>query len=225
MGTYTNITPPIRRLDSDLVTRQGSPVRSHYTDQDDSSDDDTASIFLSTSSMTSLESVPDLEELKTASSANDSGHTSSLESLPTSQLPKIEPLVDGQRLLRAGVITNKGCGPTSLSPISYTSGAVQTEIDMGISQSPSLDAQTQQHLTAKYRALARRVQSEGFYECPYIEYGKETVRYFTLFTCFLACLRSEWYLTSACFLGLFWVRQTDSFQTCTPWANSFPSIK
>ena len=92
-----------------------------------------------------------------------------------------------------------------LSPKDYTSSAVQEAIDNDIRDNPSLDAETQREITLKYQILHQRVKDEGFYDCHYIEYGKEIIRYTLLFSIFLACLRAEWYLTSACFLGLFWV--------------------
>lgn len=93
-----------------------------------------------------------------------------------------------------------------LSPSDYTSSAVQNAIDNDIRDNPSLDAETQRAITLKYQMLHQRVKDEGFYDCHYLEYGKEIIRYILLFSVFIALLRAEWYLSSACFLGLFWVR-------------------
>ena len=101
--------------------------------------------------------------------------------------------------------------PPSLSstPINsahvYTSIAIQKEIDDDIRDYPSVDAETQRNITRKYQALHQRVKNEGFYDCRYIEYGKEIIRFALLFTIFLVSLRYAWYMTSAAFLGLFWV--------------------
>lgn len=81
----------------------------------------------------------------------------------------------------------------------------QREIDEGISEWPSLDAETQRNITLEYRALHEQVKLHGLYNCRYSEYGKEMIRYSILFTAFLVLLRAEWYLTSAIFLGMFWV--------------------
>lgn len=217
VGTWTNITPPIRRLEGDRETHQDDAVKGYDTDQDESYDDDTASLSLSTSSMTSLESLPDIQDLKTASVVSDMGHTSALD-LHSTRLPSNSgSLNEWQCHLRKCDITVERCNSTQAA---YASGAIQTEINVGISQNPSLDPRTQQNITAKYRALHQRVQDEGFYECQYIEYGKEAVRYLTIFAMFLACLRSGWYLTSACSLGLFWVYQESSFACrCAPQAR------
>jgi sphingolipid 8-(E)-desaturase len=87
----------------------------------------------------------------------------------------------------------------------YISRAVQGEINSDIQDFPSLDMHTQRVINLKYRALHDRVAREGFYQCRYSEYGKEALRYTGLFACSLLALRSGWYLTSAAFLGLFWV--------------------
>lgn len=86
----------------------------------------------------------------------------------------------------------------------YTADTIQGEIDADLAKYPSLDAATQTAITHKFRALHQRVQDEGYYDCRYLEYGKECVRYAALFALFVFFLRREWYFTSACFLGLFW---------------------
>ncbi|UKZ52671.1 hypothetical protein TrVGV298_006452 [Trichoderma virens] len=62
----------------------------------------------------------------------------------------------------------------------------------------------QQGVVNRYRALHQQIRDEGLYNCRYVEYGKEMLRYTTLFMCFLFALRHGWYMTSAVFLGLFW---------------------
>ena len=63
----------------------------------------------------------------------------------------------------------------------------------------------QQAIAEKYSALHDRIADEGLYACPYLEYGKEMVRYLSLFGLFVYFLTKAWYITSALFLGLFWV--------------------
>lgn len=89
-------------------------------------------------------------------------------------------------------------------PGSYTAGAIQGAVDADIAKYPSLDAATQHSITLKFRELHQRVRDEGYYDCRYVEYGKEMVRYTALFCLFLFTLNREWYTTSACFLGLWW---------------------
>lgn len=87
----------------------------------------------------------------------------------------------------------------------YTSAMEQKEFRDGVRDNPSVDQATQYAIALEYRALHERLKEEGFYDCRYSEYGKELVRYLLLFSAFVYLLRSGWYLTSACFLGMFWV--------------------
>ncbi|KAG9528519.1 fatty acid/sphingolipid desaturase, partial [Aureobasidium melanogenum] len=90
------------------------------------------------------------------------------------------------------------------SRMAFTSAMEQKEIAEGLASMPSVDEHTQLAIAMDFRALHERVKNEGFYDCPYIEYGKELIRYSLLFGTFIYFLRAEWYLISACFLGMFW---------------------
>lgn len=87
----------------------------------------------------------------------------------------------------------------------YISQALQEEISTNTTDYPSLDVETQGEINRKYRELHERVSREGFYDCRYTQYGKELIRYTFLFALSMTALSYEWYLTSAAFLGLFWV--------------------
>ena len=91
-----------------------------------------------------------------------------------------------------------------LSPKDYTTSQVQYNVEADLAKYPSLDADTQQNISHAFQTLHTRVKDEGFYDCRFSEYGKEIVRYATLFALFIFFLRRGWYATSACFLGLFW---------------------
>lgn len=95
--------------------------------------------------------------------------------------------------------------PRPARNIRVANAAVLREMVTEAQNYPSLDPKVQEEIARKYQLLHERVQDAGLYECPYIEYGKEMMRYSTLFTLFLVALRYEWYMTSAVFLGLFWV--------------------
>ena len=77
----------------------------------------------------------------------------------------------------------------------------------GLEENPSLDAETQQQILLDYRELHEQIKAEGLYQCNYSAYGWESLRYGALFAAFAYLLYSKWYLTSALFLGLFWVSQ------------------
>ncbi|KAK6216901.1 fatty acid desaturase [Colletotrichum tabaci] len=89
----------------------------------------------------------------------------------------------------------------------YTDWSIQQNLQRDLDAYSSLDPAVQQDIQAKYRLLHERVKDAGLFDCPYSEYGKETCRYSMLFASFLVALNFEWYMTSACFLGLFWMPQ------------------
>ena len=82
------------------------------------------------------------------------------------------------------------------SRMAFTSAMEQKEIAEGLASMPSVDENTQLAIAMDFRALHERVKNEGYYDCPYIEYGKEMIRYSLLFGTFIYFLRAEWYLTS-----------------------------
>jgi delta8-fatty-acid desaturase len=82
----------------------------------------------------------------------------------------------------------------------------EREIEEGLRDNPSLDVETQKVIVQNYRALHQQFKDEGLYQCRYSEYAKESIRYGLLFAAFGGFLYIKWYMTSAVFLGLFWVR-------------------
>ena len=78
------------------------------------------------------------------------------------------------------------------------------ELDADLAKYPSLDAQTQDLIVEKYRALHQRVQAQGFFQCSYSAYAVETCRYLTLLAFSLVLLHYSYFVLSAIFLGLFW---------------------
>jgi delta8-fatty-acid desaturase len=90
--------------------------------------------------------------------------------------------------------------------LSVANAGVAREIQHDLETYPSpLDTQVQHDIARKYQVLHQKVHDMGLYNCPYIEYGKELARYTTLFSLFGLALYNEWYITSAMFLGMFWV--------------------
>lgn len=87
----------------------------------------------------------------------------------------------------------------------YATEQEKLEIEEGIRENPSLDVETQKAIIEDYRALHQQIKDEGLYQCRYSEYAKESIRYALLFAAFAGLLYIKWYLTSAIFLGLFWV--------------------
>ncbi|KAI1846363.1 hypothetical protein JX265_011955 [Neoarthrinium moseri] len=187
-GPWINLTPPIRggvyqkkpdTLDEELGysdTDQGSTAGSATDDQSLSSSDESSSLE-SSSILVADGGLP----AQTLTQRHGKG---------SSETKPLEKTVAPARML--------------MSPAKYTEKVMQDEVDQCISEYPSLSPMVQQGIVAKYRKLHERVVAEGFYDCPYIEYGKEMARYVTLFAAFSIALSYSWYMTSAVCLGLFW---------------------
>jgi delta8-fatty-acid desaturase len=91
----------------------------------------------------------------------------------------------------------------------------EREVEEGIRDNPSLDIVTQKAIIDDYRALHQQFKDQGLYQCRYSEYGKESIRYGLLFVAFGYFLYIKWYMTSAVFLGLFWVCLSSHSTACT----------
>jgi delta8-fatty-acid desaturase len=97
---------------------------------------------------------------------------------------------------------------TTVPKMSVLDRRTQQELDFDKAKYPSLDHQTQDNITQKYRELQKRIKSEGLYDCSYASYGVECLRYAFFFGTFLYLLRSGWYITSAVPLACFWHQLT-----------------
>jgi delta8-fatty-acid desaturase len=143
-------------------------------------------------------------------------------SLASSECSCEGPVHIRKRVLRTeaevsdGVQTNDHCPSeqglnqshhgSSLSRTQFTNERIQSHAGLDAQQYPSLDPEVQQEIVRKYRVLHQKIRDDGLYNCPYLDYGKEVVRYAALFAAFLVALRFGQYIISAIFLGLFWVR-------------------
>ncbi|KAK2736772.1 hypothetical protein FQN57_000544 [Myotisia sp. PD_48] len=94
--------------------------------------------------------------------------------------------------------------PKISSRIHYAMDLEQKEIDQGILDNPSLDAETQRSIIVEYRNLHEKIKQQGLFKCRYTEYYKELIRYSLIFMVFLYLLNAKWYLTSSVVLGIFW---------------------
>lgn len=222
-GSWINFTPPIRGGIYRADTEDNDQDVDTDTDVDNDNDTDWSSYPPSwNSSRTSLDLIEEQEATKP--DENTTPTTNSRETLSPQRLRPSDKASE-VRCRKASNTQEPDSSemppilskPSLLltSPEDYTSTILQEEIDNGVRDNPSLDAQTQRVIALKYQSLHERVKNEGFYDCQYAEYGKEMIRYTFLFACFIGCLRAEWYMTSAIFLGLFWVRN------CLPTINPF----
>lgn len=195
-GDWVNFTPPIRG-GSFRDTMEAAQEAPDGEDSEDDSSSWSSRLESTNSSTTSIDSITSGDIC--SSVARKSSSTEGLD-LYFSSVHQ-----DRARERRDQSLNHQSNDHQRLSPNDYTSSVIQKAIDDNVRDYPSLDAETQSAITLKYQVLHQRVKDEGFYDCHYIEYGKEIIRYTLLFSLFLTSLRSEWYMTSACFLGLFWV--------------------
>jgi len=78
------------------------------------------------------------------------------------------------------------------------------QINHDLEKYPNLDTRTQANIMSEYRALHKRLEAEGLFDCRYTSYAIELARYSFLFGMFLLTLRWGWYCFSGFFLGAFW---------------------
>lgn len=229
VGSWTSMTPPIRggvyrkldepasedgREEEKILAAEGSVE----SDADSFADSSAVSESGSDSSKTRDSDLDDLA----ASSLSDRGDAvSSATSDCSSSVVSKDEVIDGavrRRRFRSASVAGVGVDADEphadddvfrrLSPTEYTDWAMQQEISQDLRGYPSVDPAVQQDITRKYQAMHQKVKDLGYYDCPYVEYGKECARYLSLFTAFAVLLHYEWYLPSAFFLGLFWVRSS-----------------
>lgn len=204
-GKWVNFTPPIR---GGIYREDTEEVESSLDDSDDTSAGWSSSLESWNSSTTSLNSTYNAEVCKPPSihshtTKGPQRFSSSIEALDQGAEYRSNSSI--AQIVECNHLAEDSSHFVPTSPQGYTLSAEQEEIDNDIRDNPSLDADTQRIITVKYQQLHQRVKDERFYDCRYFEYGKEVLRYTVLFTLFISCLRAEWYLTSAAFLGLFWV--------------------
>jgi delta8-fatty-acid desaturase len=77
-------------------------------------------------------------------------------------------------------------------------------LKLDLAKYPSPDPATQDAIVDKYRRLHERIKAEGLYNCNYWAYAVEMSRYTLLAGLMLLCLRWQWYVASAFFLGCLW---------------------
>lgn len=181
VGPWQNLKPPIQGGRFERSEKVGSNNHNAAWDtdpQDSGIDCDTSS------DSSSIDCSPKLQPYKR---------------LPHNFGPAIERLDSAIDLPTTLPSENTAC-----SPADYVANTVRDKIDVDLAKYPALDFDTQRSIALKFQALHQRVKDEGFYECRFIEYGKEMIRYAGLFALFILTLRQGWYFVSACFLGLFW---------------------
>lgn len=96
------------------------------------------------------------------------------------------------------------CSSSELPRSCVLDARTQKEIILDKVNYPPVDAKHQDNITQKYRALNKRIQKEGLYNCNYFAYAVEAFRYSLLFALFILCLRHSCFGFAGLFLGCFW---------------------
>lgn len=206
MGPWLNKTPPVRggvfrpySLHNEPEVPDSSIWISEPESLSDDADNDSSDDLLSdrlSSSYTPVSLSPCSTPILSGADVPNAG---------ISRLSLGKGLGLRKRLASSASSTTSAANPPTKCPVQYTNWAVQQGVDEGVRDYPSVDPAVQQGIVNRYRALHQQIRDEGLYSCRYIEYGKEMIRYTSLFIGFLTALYFEWYMTSAVMLGLFWV--------------------
>ncbi|KAF2115226.1 fatty acid desaturase-domain-containing protein [Lophiotrema nucula] len=178
-GSWVNFLPPIQG--GNFRTEEEETAPTDEQDADFSSEQDTAS------TETSAGPSPIFEPADMPSSAlRQRNHTI-------------------RRVSSDSSISSMGIDEAPTQPkMSVMDARTQREIDLDKAKYPSLDSRTQANIVQKYRGLEERIQQEDLYTCRYSSYGIECIRYAFFFGMFAYLLQSQWYLSSAIFLGCLW---------------------
>lgn len=199
-GHWTNLSPPIRG-GVYLLHPPEQDLSDAGSDIDDLSDAST--LCTRTPSLENLQLADQLLRERTRIEPEYDGHSDTYLQIPSTR--------------RKGRLTS----PLSFTtPEAFLAKTIKGEIDDSLRDYPSLDDATQRAISSAYQELHQQVKDHGFYQCRYSEYVKEITRYLILFTLFCTTLHRGWYLTSAAFLGLFWVSLSLSFPPpLSPWRH------
>ncbi|KAJ4341412.1 hypothetical protein N0V87_001802 [Didymella glomerata] len=166
------------------------------------------------------EELEKLSEEEYLESCSSSDHESSSSTSSADQSPIFEPANKSSsvrqrnttnitRASSSSSVSSIGLDDTTASPkMSVLDRRTQEELDFDKAKYPSTDAETQDRITQKYRDLQKEIQARGLYDCNYILYGIECLRYGSFIALFLYALYSGWYITSAIPLACVWHQLT-----------------
>ena len=138
----------------------------------------------------------------------DEGSSSSSSTAPPS--PIFEPAEVPMRRRRQDDAGSVSSTSSLLEPehIEKSPRQQYTNVSDNPSNYPSLDQTSQESIIAKYRELDVRLRKDGLYDCSYLSYALECVRYTLLFSLSMTCLHFSQYILAGLFLGLFWHQLT-----------------
>lgn len=191
---WHNLTPPIR---GGVYTKAAQPsIGSVNSDADVFTDDK-----LETSSSSSDSCGDDAEGDVTDQSSITTDCSDAEDVVKSTLRRRLIATADGS----STALPATADGKINMTRIEYADMLIANEAQASLNTYPSLDAETQADIVEKYRALHERVRNEGFYDCNYGAYGREICRYLFFGAASMTALYHGWFMTSAVFLGVFWV--------------------
>jgi delta8-fatty-acid desaturase len=185
-GRWTNFLPPIQGGKFRTQEEMDERPEEEYTDSIPSSDQD------SSSTTSSADQSPVFEPADQPAASVRKRHAT--------RLPRPSSA--------SSSISSVDLDDTLPPKMSVLDRRTQQELDFDKAKYPSLDFETQDNITRKYRELQDRIKQEGLYDCNYVSYGIECLRYGTFLCAFLFLLHSGWYVTSAIPLACLWHQLT-----------------
>ncbi|KAI9743311.1 MAG: hypothetical protein M1818_003157 [Claussenomyces sp. TS43310] len=93
---------------------------------------------------------------------------------------------------------------SSRGALGFLDVRTKEELDYDLAKYPSLDPNVQDDIIQKYRVLEKRIRAENLYQCNYMAYGIEMMRYSLLFGLMLYSIYKGWYAVGGISLGFFW---------------------
>ncbi|CAH0058047.1 unnamed protein product [Clonostachys solani] len=189
-GPWPNMTPPIR---GGIYT----PSETAKTLESDDDEDLLSHIGDGASSATSAAS-------SSSSIADDSAESLEKKAYEAGLAPDSSDSSAVRRRNATADASRPAPKIRHLSPTEYTDWAMQRDVGRDLEEYPSVEPILQQDIAQKYGELHQKIVDMGYYNTPYLDYGKECARYFTLFAAFIVFLRWQWFVPSAICLGLFW---------------------
>lgn len=184
-GQWTNFLPPIQGGKFRTQEELDSLSEEDYIESCSSSEQET------TSSSSSADQSPVFEPADQPSTMRKR-NAGNISQTPPSSSISIVDLDDTAETPKMSVLDRR----------------TQQELDFDKAKYPSLDTETQNSITQKYRKLHERIEAEGLYKCNYSSYGIECLRYGFFLCTFLYMLNAGWYIASAVPLACLWHQLT-----------------
>ncbi|KAF7550015.1 hypothetical protein G7Z17_g5993 [Cylindrodendrum hubeiense] len=144
--------------------------------------------------------VIEAESRETENTTDDSNSTSSISDKDNLQDIRNRANPDSTANTRASVTPSE----TPMDGMSYLDTLTREYTTLDLERYPAPDPVTQAKVAEKYRALHKRIQDKGLYDCNYWAYAIESSRITTFALLSCICLYFHRYYLAAFWLGVVW---------------------